>query len=107
MVEAGARARRCLDLGEVSGVAADTPDRIIVAVWGDRNRQNQERPDGTNYLVVANRNGDIIECWQQWDAILNKPHHVYISPYGLRATRLDRRTRRRPQRPDDHPEVHE
>ena len=25
--------------GEVSGLAADTPDRIIVAVWGDRNRQ--------------------------------------------------------------------
>ena len=23
--------------GEVSGVAVDTPDRIIVAVWGDRN----------------------------------------------------------------------
>jgi peptidylamidoglycolate lyase len=67
--------------GEVSGLAADTPDRIIVAVWGDRNRQNQERPGGTNYLVVVNRNGDIIERWQQWDSILNKPHQVYISPY--------------------------
>src|SRR5688500_19523619 len=30
--------------GEVSGLAADTPDRIIVAIWGDRNRQNQPVP---------------------------------------------------------------
>src|SRR5262245_36777847 len=41
--------------GEVSGLAADGPDRIIVAVWGDRNAQNQPRPDGSNYLVVVNR----------------------------------------------------
>jgi DNA-binding beta-propeller fold protein YncE len=67
--------------GEVSGVAADTPDRIIVAVWGDRDRQNRERPNATNYIVVVNRNGEIIERWQQWDSILNKPHQVYISPY--------------------------
>ena len=67
--------------GEVSGLAVDTPDRIIVAVWGDRNRANQERPNGTNYLVVVNRNGDIIERWRQWDSIVNKPHQVYISPY--------------------------
>ena len=40
-----------------------------------------ERPNGSNYLVVVNRNGDIIERWQQWDSILNKPHQVYISPY--------------------------
>jgi len=67
--------------GEVSGLAADTPDRIIVAVWGDRNRQNEERPNATNYLVVVNRNGEIIERWQQWNSLLNKPHQVYISPY--------------------------
>jgi peptidylamidoglycolate lyase len=67
--------------GEVSGVAVDTPDRIIVAIWGDRDRQNRERPDATNYLVVVNRRGEIIERWQQWDGILNKPHQVYISPY--------------------------
>jgi streptogramin lyase len=67
--------------GEVSGLAADTPDRIIVAVWGDRNAQNQPRPDGSNYLVVVNRNGDIVETVTRWDSILNKPHQVYISPY--------------------------
>ena len=67
--------------GEVSGLAADTPDRIIVAIWGDRNAQNQPRPDGSNYLVVVNRNGDIVETVTRWDSILNKPHQVYISPY--------------------------
>ena len=34
--------------GEVSGVAVDTPDRIIVAVWGDRSVDGEERPDGAN-----------------------------------------------------------
>ena len=67
--------------GEVSGLAVDTPDRIIVAVWGDRDAEGQEREGGTNYLVVVNRNGDIVERWTQWDSILNKPHQVYISPY--------------------------
>ena len=67
--------------GEVSGVAVDTPDRIIVGVWGDRNAQGQGREGGTNYLVVAYRNGNIVERWTQWDSILNKPHQVYISPY--------------------------
>jgi hypothetical protein len=67
--------------GEVSGVAVDTPDRIIVGVWGDRDATGRERPDGTNYVVAVNRNGDIVERWTQWDSIFNKPHQVYISPY--------------------------
>lgn len=67
--------------GEVSGLAVDNPNRIIVAVWGDRNAQGQERKGGTNYLVVVDRNGTIVERWTQWDPILNKPHQVYISPY--------------------------
>ena len=33
--------------GEVSGVAVDNPDRIIVAIWGDRNAQGQGR-EGDN-----------------------------------------------------------
>ena len=67
--------------GQVSGLAVDTPDRIIVGVGGDRNAEGQEREGGTNYLVVADRNGNIVERWTQWDSILNKPHQVYISPY--------------------------
>ncbi len=67
--------------GSVSGVAADTPNRIIVAIWGDQNTQRQERPGSTNYLVVVDRNGDIVENWSQWDSLFNRPHQVYINPY--------------------------
>ncbi len=67
--------------GEVSGIAVDNPDRIIVAVWGDRNAEGEEREGSTNYLVAVDRNGNIIERWTQWDSILNRPHQVYISPY--------------------------
>ena len=67
--------------GEVSGVAVDNPDRIIVGVWGDRDGQRQEREGSTNYLVVVDRNGNITENWSQWDGTFNKPHQIYISPY--------------------------
>jgi hypothetical protein len=68
--------------GSVSGVAADTPDRIIVAIWGDQGRAGQgERPGSTNYLVVVDRNGNIKENWTQWDSLFNRPHQVYIDPY--------------------------
>jgi len=67
--------------GEVSGVAVDSPDRIIVAVWGDRDLTGQEREGSTNYLVVVDGDGNIVERWSQWDSIFNKPHQVYISPY--------------------------
>ena len=67
--------------GSVSGVAADTPDRIIVSTWGDENAQGQERPGSTNYLLVVDRNGDIVENWSQWDSLFYKPHQVYINPY--------------------------
>lgn len=67
--------------GQVSGVAVDNPDRILVVIWGDRDAEGRERPDGSNYLVVVDRNGNIVENWKQWDSTLNKPHQVYISPY--------------------------
>jgi hypothetical protein len=67
--------------GEVSGVAVDTPDRIIVAVWGDRSADGAEREGSSNYLVVVDRDGRVVENWSQWDSTFNKPHQVYISPY--------------------------
>ena len=67
--------------GSVAGVAVDNPDRIIVAVWGDENAEGEDRPGGTNFLVVADGDGNIIENWSQWDSIFNRPHQVYISPY--------------------------
>ena len=65
--------------GSFAGVAVDTPDRIIATHWGDRNAKGETRP--TNLIVVANRNGEIVDVWSQWDSILDRPHSVYISPY--------------------------
>jgi hypothetical protein len=67
--------------GEVSGLAVDNPNRVIVAVWGDRDRQGRERPKSSNYMLVVDSMGNIVERWTQWDSILNRPHQVYISPY--------------------------
>ncbi len=66
---------------QIAGVAADNPDRIIVGVRGDRNAALEPRPNSSNYIVVVDGNGDIIERWTQWDTMLAFPHHVYISPY--------------------------
>ena len=66
---------------QIAGVAADNPDRIIVGVRGDRNAAGEARPNSSNYIVVVDGNGDIIERWTQWDTMLAFPHHVYISPY--------------------------
>ena len=67
--------------GQVSGVAVDNPNRIIVGVWGDRDEQNRERVGSSNYLVVVDGEGNITENWSQWDSLFNKPHQIYISPY--------------------------
>ena len=72
----------CWVWGEVSGAAADNPDRIIVAVWGDRDQvSGQGRPGGSNYVLEVDGNGDLITRWTQWDTLFNTPHQVYISPY--------------------------
>ena len=67
--------------GQVSGVAVDTPDRVIVGIWGDRDGEGREREGSTNYVVAVDRDGNITENWAQWDSIFNKPHQLYISPY--------------------------
>ena len=67
--------------GQVSGIAVDNPNRIIVGVWGDRDALNRERDGSSNYLVAVDRDGNITENWSQWDSLFNKPHQIYISPY--------------------------
>ncbi|MDE2970993.1 MAG: hypothetical protein OXU35_01680, partial [Acidobacteriota bacterium] len=47
--------------GQVSAVAVDTPDRIIVGIWGDRDAENRERDGSTNYLVAVDRDGNLTE----------------------------------------------
>ena len=71
--------------GQVAGVAVDTPERIIVVTRGDwpanRNQPRNGRLRRTNFIVVADGDGNIVEQWSQWDPILTLPHQVYISPY--------------------------
>ena len=67
--------------GQVSGVAADTPDRILAVTWGDMNDAGDVRLPRSNAIVVADRNGNITEVWSQWDDILNWPHQIYVNPY--------------------------
>ena len=71
--------------GQVAGVAVDNPDRIIVVTRGDwpadRSEPRRGRLRPTNFIVVADGNGNIVEQWSQWDAILTLPHQAYINPY--------------------------
>ena len=71
--------------GQVAGVAVDHPDRIIVVTRGDWPADPSVPREGrlrrTNFVVVANANGEIVEQWAQWDSIFTLPHQVYISPY--------------------------
>ena len=71
--------------GQVSGVAVDTPDRIIVTTRGDWPTDRSEPRDGrlrrTNFIVVSDRDRNIVEQWSQWDSILSLPHQAYINPY--------------------------
>ena len=66
---------------QIAAVAADTPDRIIVGIRGELTPEGEERPNSSNYLVVVDGSGDVIERWTQWDTLAGFPHTIYISPY--------------------------
>lgn len=81
--------------GSAAGVWPDTPDRVLVVMWGDQ-RRNSPRGEGNelqrNFMVVVDRDGNIIENWSQWDHLFNRPHQVYINPYDPeRAVWIDER----------------
>ncbi len=71
--------------GQIAGVAVDNPNRVIVVTRGDwpkdRSQPREERLRRTNFIAVADGNGNIVEQWTQWDSILTLPHQAYISPY--------------------------
>ena len=73
--------------GQVSGVAVDNPNRIIVVTRGDwepdrpRVISSQGELRRGNFIVVADSSGNIVETWNQWDSLLTLPHQVYINPY--------------------------
>ena len=71
--------------GQVAGVAVDTTDRILAVTRGDWPTNRRAPRNGqlrrTNFIVVADGDGNIVEQWSQWDSILTLPHQIYISPY--------------------------
>ena len=67
--------------GDMGGVSALDPDRIFAVTWGDKNDEGELQTPTSNMVVVANRDGEIIEQWTQWDSILNWPHQAYVDPY--------------------------
>ena len=81
--------------GSAAGVWPDTPDRILVVMWGDQSRESLSGVDSErqrNFFVVVDRDGNIIENWSQWDSLFNRPHQVYINPYDPeRAVWVDER----------------
>ena len=81
--------------GQAAGVWPDSPDRILVTMWGDQRRDPEQGGDNErqrNFLVVVDRDGNIIENWSQWDHLFNRPHQIYINPYDSeRAIWVDER----------------
>ncbi|MDR0786444.1 MAG: 6-bladed beta-propeller [Gemmatimonadota bacterium] len=66
---------------QIAAVAADTPDRIIVGIRGDLTPEGQPRPNSSNYIVVVNGEGNVVERWTQWDTLFAFPHQIYVNPY--------------------------
>lgn len=81
--------------GSAAGVWPDTPDRIFVVMWGDQRRQPVPGADNErhrNFLLVVDRDGNVVENWSQWDSLFNRPHQIYIDPYDPdRAVWVDER----------------
>ena len=81
--------------GSASGVWPDTPNRVLVVMWGDQRRQGQqgqENERNRNFLLAVDHNGEITENWAQWDSLFNRPHQIYVNPYDPeRAVWVDER----------------
>ena len=81
--------------GSASGAWPDTPDRVLVVMWGDQRRQRQQGEENElnrNFLLAVDRDGNITENWAQWDSLFNRPHQIYINPYDPeRAVWVDER----------------
>jgi hypothetical protein len=94
-------------IGSVGGIFAETPDRVFVFArgclpemtdgsWGgpislvpsrnasgyDLSREDPDRhPKWTHVLYVLDRNGKLVENWDQHNAMFVRPHRVRVNPY--------------------------
>ena len=79
--------------GLIAGVYAESADRIFVLTGGElpdpRTSAAAIRPGQAtnathrpgNFVLVFNRDGQLLENWTQWDNLFVRPHSVTISPY--------------------------
>jgi len=77
--------------GLVAGVFAESADRIFVLQGGELPdprpsarvpgpRSNSDHRPG-HFVLVLNRDGELVESWTQWDHLFVRPHKVTIDPY--------------------------
>ena len=88
-------------MGRVAGVYAESPDRIYVATTGELPAHLYERAWGPQYipklipgmreltdkmgryehmLVVFDRNGKLLESWEQWNSLFKSPNRLLVNP---------------------------
>ena len=77
--------------GLIAAVFPETPDRIFVLQGGElpdprpTNRSPGPRSNSdhrpTNFVLVLNADGELIESWSQWDSLFLRPHKVTMNPY--------------------------
>ncbi len=64
-----------------AGGGAGPPPADGLQAWVDAGGELGVDARWEHCILVFDRDGNIIETWTQWDAMLARPHAIYISPY--------------------------
>lgn len=64
-----------------AGGAAGAIPTDGLAAWEDAGGRLGVDARWEHCILVFDREGNLIEDWSQWDAMLARPHAVYVSPY--------------------------
>jgi 6-bladed beta-propeller protein len=84
--------------GSVAGVWAESPDRVFVFQRGEldlpknanqmadgalpaRPAATSGKPRMEHILLVFDRNGNLVESWDQWNKVFVHPHRILFNPY--------------------------
>lgn len=89
-------------IGSTSGIWAESPDRVIVFARGclpelenpgnlvptrnasgfDLSREDPDRHPRWDHIVsIVDRNGRLVDSWEQHNELFVRPHRVLVSPY--------------------------
>jgi peptidylamidoglycolate lyase len=64
-----------------AGGAAGTMPRDGLAAWQEVGGVLGTDARWEHCVLVFDRDGNIVETWDQWDSLLARPHAIYVSPY--------------------------